>query len=195
MRGDGWFRSWFNFGGINREVTIRRLAASELDAPGVQTRLAGGGRPIVTVTVRVRNRVHARTLTVRGQFGDAPLRFASVRLTRGGAAWVSTRVRLARADLWRPGRAKLHMLRLTVPGESGYVARVGAREVRWRDGRLYLNGRRLQLRGAALQEDAAGRGDAMTPADMDADGGAPAEHRGEFHARPACAQPGAARAA
>ena len=34
MRDEGWFRTWFNFGGINREVTIRRLAASELDSPG-----------------------------------------------------------------------------------------------------------------------------------------------------------------
>ena len=31
-----------------------------------------------------------------------------------------------------------------------------------------MNGRRLRLRGAALQEDAAGRGDALTPREMDA---------------------------
>ncbi len=43
MRSSGWFRSWFNFGGINREVTLRRLGASEIDAPGVRTRLVGGG--------------------------------------------------------------------------------------------------------------------------------------------------------
>jgi hypothetical protein len=55
-----------------------------------------------------------------------------------------------------------------VPGESGYRARVGVRELRWRRGRLLVNGRRLRLRGAAIQEDAAGRGDAMTAADMDA---------------------------
>ena len=59
MRADGWFRSWFNFGGIHREVTIRRLGASELDAPGVQTRLEHGA-PVVTVSVRVRNRAHGR---------------------------------------------------------------------------------------------------------------------------------------
>src|SRR3954454_16579429 len=44
MRDEGWFRSWFNFGGLNREVTIRRLGASELDAPAVDARLRGPAR-------------------------------------------------------------------------------------------------------------------------------------------------------
>ena len=35
--------AWFNFGGINREVTIRRLGASEVDAPAIATRLDGDG--------------------------------------------------------------------------------------------------------------------------------------------------------
>ena len=42
------------------------------------------------------------------------------------------------------------------------------REVRAQDGRLYLNGRRLELQGASIQEDAAGEGDAMSAREMDA---------------------------
>ena len=167
MRENGWFRAWFNFGGINREVTIRRLAASEIDAPGVQTRLVGG-RPSVTVTVRVRNRGAARVLTPTGRLGTVPLRFPAVRVAAGRSAWVRAGVQLAPADLWWPGRGRLHTLRVSVPGESGYVARVGVREVRTQDGRLYVNGRRLELRGASIQEDAAGEGDAMSPREMDA---------------------------
>ena len=30
MKRDGWHRLWFNFGGINRGVSIRRIGESEL---------------------------------------------------------------------------------------------------------------------------------------------------------------------
>src|SRR5919197_6706772 len=33
MRAEGWHRTWFNFGGLAREVTIRRLRAPEPDPP------------------------------------------------------------------------------------------------------------------------------------------------------------------
>jgi hypothetical protein len=166
MRSEGWHRTWFNYGGLAREVTIRPLGASELDAPGVVTRVAGRGAE-VTVTVRVRNRVAARVVRVRGRVAGAPLAFPAVRLEAGRAAWVSARVRPARVRLWEPGRPALYPLDLEVPGESGYRARVGLREFGWRGGRLELNGRALRLRGVSLQEDARGHGDALRPADMD----------------------------
>ena len=62
----------------------------------------------------------------------------------------------------------LQALRLEVPGEAGFTARVGLRELRWAGGRLRLNGEALVLRGASIQEDAPGRGDALTDADVDA---------------------------
>ncbi len=102
MRDEGWFRSWFNFGGLNREVTIRRLGASELDVPAVDTRLDEQGAE-VTVTVRVRNRAGARTLRVAGSLGTTTLAFPAVRLERGHEAWVRTRVTIPRAKLWAPG--------------------------------------------------------------------------------------------
>jgi hypothetical protein len=166
MRAEGWHRTWFNYGGLAREVTIRPLGPSELDAPGLVTRVAGGGAG-VTVTVRVRNRGAARVVRVSGRLAGAPLTFPAVRLEAGRAAWVSARVRLTRVRLWEPGRPALYPLELAVPGESGYRARVGLRELRWRGGRLSLNGRALQLRGVSLQEDARGRGDALRPRDMD----------------------------
>ncbi|HEX2104587.1 MAG TPA: hypothetical protein VHF51_13110, partial [Solirubrobacteraceae bacterium] len=76
MKRTAWHRSWFNFGGINREVTIRRLGASEVDAPAIVTRLAGGGAAIVDVSARVRNRGAARTVRLAGTLGGSPLRFA-----------------------------------------------------------------------------------------------------------------------
>jgi beta-galactosidase/beta-glucuronidase len=167
MRADGWFRSWFNYGGIDREVTLRRLAASELDSPGIVTRLSRGAAR-VTVTVRVRNRGNPRALRVTGTLGGTPLRFPAVRLANNRMAWVRATVTIPRPRLWSPAHPNLTALALAVPRESGYRAQVGLRELRWSGERLYLNGRRLELRGASLQEDAPGIGDALSPQQMDA---------------------------
>jgi beta-galactosidase/beta-glucuronidase len=168
MKASGWHRVWFNFGGIDREVTIRRLGASEVDAPGIVTRLLPGGAALVDVPAQVHNRAAARTIALHGRLGDRALRFAPVALGRGRTATVRTRLRIARPTLWAPGHPALQTLRLSVPGEAGWRSKVGLREIRWTGGRLLLNGRPLVLRGASLQEDAPGRGDALRPADMDA---------------------------
>jgi hypothetical protein len=69
--------------------------------------------------------------------------------------------------LWSPSRPALYELQMVAgDAEAGYRARVGLREVTWRDGRVRLNGRPLRLRGASLQEDARGRGDALRPSDQ-----------------------------
>jgi beta-galactosidase/beta-glucuronidase len=167
MKADAWHRTWFNFGGINRPVSIRPIGRSELDAPSIVTRLDGTAA-VVRVGVRVTNRSDARSLAVRGTVAGATLRFPVVHLASGAHATVRATARIAYPDLWQPGHPTLHALRLSVPGESAFSARVGLRELRWADGRLQLNGEPLKLRGASLQEDAAGRGDALTDADMDA---------------------------
>jgi beta-galactosidase/beta-glucuronidase len=167
MKADAWHRTWFNFGGINRPVTIRPLGRSELDAPSIVTRLDGTAA-VVDVTVRVTNRAAPRTIAVRGSLAGAALGFAPVRLARGAQATVRAQVRIGDPDLWEPGHPALRALSLEVPGESALSTRVGLRELRWAGGRLLLNGQALRLRGASLQEDAPGRGDALHGADMDA---------------------------
>jgi beta-galactosidase/beta-glucuronidase len=171
MKAAAWHRTWFNFGGINGDVTIRPLGASDLDTPSITTRL-DGRTAIVTVSVRVRNRGPARSIRAEGALSRGGQRvglpFPATRLDRGEAAPVSATVRVDRAALWAPGHPALYDLRLDVPGEAGWSARVGLRELRARGGRLLLNGRPIRLRGASLQEDARGRGDALLPGDMDA---------------------------
>ena len=71
----GWHRTWFNFGGINRGVSIRPIGASELLAPTLRTRLdRSGGQTtaIVDLSVQVHNNQPDRSLTVSGwlQRGD-----------------------------------------------------------------------------------------------------------------------------
>src|SRR4051794_2327083 len=169
MKATGWHRAWFNYGGIDREVTLRRLGASTLAAPSVVTRLVDGGAAArVDVGVRVANRGAARRVQVVGRLGGRPLTFGAVALGAGRAATVHATLRVARAHLWSPGHARLTTLRLAVAGEAGWTERVGLRELRWDGGRLRVNGRPLRLHGASLHEDAPGRGDALRPPDMDA---------------------------
>jgi beta-galactosidase/beta-glucuronidase len=169
---EGWHRTWFNYGGINREVTLRPLGRSELQAPALRTRLSGTGAT-VDVSVMVHNRSDwARTLQVRGTLrrrGSGPeLVFPKVRVGGGETRRVSTRVDIKDPALWAPGSPSLYALHLAVPGESAWDARVGLREIRRDGGVVLLNGKRLRLHGASINEDAKGRGDALTGADMDA---------------------------
>jgi hypothetical protein len=172
MKREGWHRSWFNFGGINREVTIRPAGSSEVVSPTIRTRLTSGGDALVDVSARVRNRGAGRTLALMGALvrdGDRiPLRFPAVTVPAGRERVVRAQVRIAGPALWAPGHPELYDLQLYVPGESSWHSNVGLREIRRAGARLLLNGRRLVLRGASIQEDAPGHGDALTASDMDA---------------------------
>jgi beta-galactosidase/beta-glucuronidase len=166
MKATGWHRAWFNFGGIDREVTIRPVGDVELEAPALVTRLAGGGdgAAVVDVAVRVRRRGGDASVPVpvTGTLGGRPLAFG-----RAGADGLAhARLRIARPDLWSPAHPTLQTLRLRA-GAAGWTERVGLRELRWDGGRLRLNGRVISLHGASLHEDAPGRGTALRPKDMD----------------------------
>jgi beta-galactosidase/beta-glucuronidase len=169
---EGWHRTWFNYGGINREVTLRPLGRSELEAPALRTRLSRGAA-IVDASVLVHNRSDwARTLQVRGTLsrrGSGPnLVFSPVRVGGGETRRVSARVEIKYPALWAPGSPSLYALHLAVAGESAWDDQVGLREIRREEGVVLLNGERLRLHGASINEDAEGHGDALTGADMDA---------------------------
>jgi beta-galactosidase/beta-glucuronidase len=170
---EGWHRTWFNYGGINREVTLRPLGRSELEAPALRTRLLRDGAATVDVSVMVHNRGDwARTVQVRGTLrrgGSGPnLVFSPVRVGPGDTRRVTSRVVIEDPALWAPGSPSLYALHLAVPGESVWDDQVGLREIRRAGGIVLLNGKRLRLHGASINEDADGHGDALTSADMDA---------------------------
>jgi beta-galactosidase/beta-glucuronidase len=169
---EGWHRTWFNYGGINREVTLRPLGRSELKAPALRTQLSDGAAT-VDVDVLVHNRAdRARSLQVHGALrhdGSGPaLDFPRVRVGAGETRRVATSVVIKDPALWAPGSPSLYALHLDVPGENAWDDHVGLREIRREGEKMVLNGRRLRLHGASINEDAEGHGDALTPADMDA---------------------------
>jgi hypothetical protein len=168
----GFHRTWFNWGGLNGEVDVRAIAASELTGPTVQSTLEADGSARVSVSVLVQNHGPQRTLAPAGTLvhgtQTVALAFSPVTLAHGATAVARSTVTVAEPALWSPASPSLYQLSLAVTGESSYAARVGLRELSWQGGRLLLNGRRLLVHGASIQPDAAGRGDALSPADEDA---------------------------
>ena len=185
----GFHRTWFNWGGLDGEVNVRAIGPSELSNPTIQTTLAPGATgsasgtgtsdsasgtgaqaATVKVSVEVRNNgASGRVIVPEGSLvrgaQTIPLSFPEQRLDHGQTKTVSTSVTVPEPALWSPASPSLYQLTLAVGHESSYSARVGLRQLTWHDGRVYLNGQRLLLHGASIQEDALGHGDALTPGD------------------------------
>lgn len=179
----GFHRTWFNWGGLNGQVTMRAIGQSELSDASIETSLDPSARdPLVAtveVGVRVRNNGPARAIapqgTLIGGAGAAqsiPIQFPAQTVAQGQTVAMRTSVEISGPALWSPGHPSLYTLSLAVPEpgatvpESSYSARVGLRQLTWHDGALLLNGRRLRLHGASIQEDAKGHGDALAPGDQ-----------------------------
>jgi len=170
MKRDGWHRLWWNFGGINRGVSIRRIGQSELLHPRLRTQIVDGAG-ILTLNVHIRNNGDPRPLGARGTLtlGERriPFEFEPEPVAKGGTEVLTTSVRVDNPELWSPEKPTLWELELEVPGETSYRARVGLREVEADGNRLLLNGKEIRLRGASVHEDVYGRGDGLRPADQD----------------------------
>jgi beta-glucuronidase len=82
-------------------------------------------------------------------------------------------VRIRNPRLWEPGSPSLYHVtaRALVRGRQvgRYDTDIGIRSIRVRRGLMYLNGRRVQLRGASMHEDDPDHGAALTPEDIRSD--------------------------
>jgi len=170
MKREGYHRLWFNFGGINRGVSVRRIGPSEISYPEMNTTLTAASA-VVDLKIHLRNNAAPRQLGAKGALirGDrrVEFEFAPEPLATKGTEVLETQVRIENPDLWSPATPNLWNLEIEVPGESTYRARVGLREVRTEGPDLLLNGRPIRLRGASFHEDVFGRGDALRPVDQD----------------------------
>jgi hypothetical protein len=178
---EGFHRTWFNWGGIDGDVSVRPIGASELLNPTVQTTLTPdtpadlqsvAGQATVRVGVEVRNDAPAaRTITPEGTLTHGAqtisFSFPAQTISPGQMIRISTSVSVADPALWSPRSPNLYQLTLAVGHESSFSARIGLRQLTWSGGRVFLNGQRLQMHGASIQEDARGHGDALTPGDQD----------------------------
>ncbi|HEX4109917.1 MAG TPA: glycoside hydrolase family 2 TIM barrel-domain containing protein [Solirubrobacteraceae bacterium] len=166
----GFHRTWFNFGGIDGEVTVRPVGLADIQYPAIHTTVSHG-QATVEVSVPVKNYGPQRAIVVGGTLSDAgstiALPFAPITVGHDGVDETTARVTINSPSLWSPAHPNMYGLSLSVGRQSSYYVPVGLRQLTWSGGRLYLNGRRLILHGASIQEDADRRGDALTPQDQD----------------------------
>lgn len=147
--------------GVLSDVTCRTECRAIVRADGwMVNRTATTVSPQVDFSVKARDgTLSARTVTVR------PLR-------PGQRRRVSVPLRVeGQPLLWSPKVPNLYdgqvRTRVGDAVQQTDRRRVGLRYIRVENGALYLNGHRLHLRGASIQEDLPGRGSALRDEDMD----------------------------
>jgi len=175
---------WWNWGGITRPVTLVPRGPVVLSDLAIMSRLrcpaggrCSGAEALVDgwLTNRSSTPVPAR-VAVRLSFPGSATTSSGV--LSGGvlAPGARTHVHLpvpvnGPVELWSPRHPRLYdgLVTTTAGATVSQVDHraVGLRSVTVHDGLLYLNGRRIDLRGTSIQEDLPGRGPALTDADLD----------------------------
>jgi beta-glucuronidase len=164
---------WWNFGGILREVYMRRVDTIDVEDVHVLPRVKRVGGP-AKIEVRAilrnftkRDRDVALLLRVDGQ----RIRLKPETVPALGRRQLTTRVTIKRPRLWAPEQPELYdmtvgaVLGRKEPGKelSTYRATFGVRKIETRPGGvILLNGRRLNLRGASIHEDDRVEGGALS---------------------------------
>ncbi len=175
---------WWNWGGIVRPVSLVPRGPLHLSDTGVLPVVScapGGGGCAAKVVVDgvLENRSTAAIDRPRVELlldppaagGAAIKRTVDVRaLQAGESAHVRFEVPVPDPALWQPGDPQRYAATVTTLAGNApaQVDRrwIGLRGVRVREGMLELNGRQLDLRGAAIQEDVPGRGPALSAGDI-----------------------------
>jgi beta-glucuronidase len=160
---------WWNFGGLLREVYVRRIDTIDIENVHVLPRLPTLGGP-----AKVELRVQLRNLTNRDE--DVALAWnvngkrysQNAETVRANATReLRTRFTIDKPRLWQPGRPYLYDMSvgalLDGRRRTAYKLRFGVRKLETRPGGvLLLNGKRLSLRGASIHEDDMEEGGAVS---------------------------------
>jgi Glycosyl hydrolases family 2, TIM barrel domain/Glycosyl hydrolases family 2 len=165
---------WWNWGGITRPVTLIPQGPVALNDVAVMPSLTcNGPGSCTTPVIKVQGRLSGRpgpagvTVALRSPSGGITTHAFSTR-ARGN---ISFDFPLAGTpDLWSPDHPALYSTTVTT-SLGGHTAQAdtfetGIRAVQVIGGLVYLNGRRMQLRGASIEEDVPGRGPALRPDDI-----------------------------
>ena len=175
---------WWNWGGITRPVTLVPQGPVVLNDPALLPRLACAssgrcrdGQFLLDGWLTNRSPVRTRpSVSVRV---TAPRSGAVTRAVIAGPVLAPGQTARLRARLhvngplepWSPANPALYRAVVQTRDGTGRLVQVdrqfvGLRSVIVRGGHLLLNGRRIELRGASIQEDVPGRGPALDEADI-----------------------------
>lgn len=176
--GSSFPEDWWNWGGIVQPVSLEPVGRLALHDLGVM--------PEVGCNLRCGHVVVQGTLQNVSTTSLTPV--IGLQLTSPTGAKLTFQHRLAAVgpgktetvdfkvlirtppNLWAPGHPSLYKAQVTTSAgttiEQSDSMDVGFRQLQVKDGILYLNGKRLWLHGAAIQEDVDGRGAALTTGDI-----------------------------
>ena len=159
---------WWNYGGILREVYLRKVDGVDLEQVLVRP-LLRCARCDATVVYRatVRNAGRAaRTVSVTSRLGGRRVAVGTAHVRGGRTATVTKRVAVRRPHLWSPDEPYLYDTSFAAASGGRtlqrYTLHTGIRSIKVSGGRLYLNGRRLDPRGFGTHEDSLDNGSALT---------------------------------
>jgi beta-glucuronidase len=167
---------WWNYGGLLREVYVRPVERVDVTNVVVRPRLRCATCPATVLAEATVQNVTRRQQLVRvsGRYGSQRMSFPETALAAGSRRTVRAKIPIAHPRLWSPDSPVLYRATLTAaaapPGRGmRTVARwslhSGIRLIQVTpDGRLLLNGRRINFRGVALHEDDPALGSALTSA-------------------------------
>ena len=175
---------WWNWGGLVRSVSLMPRGKVVWEDLGILSDVDCGpkNRSACGAIVRTDGWLHNRTART-----VSPLLVLQMRAPDGTVTSKTVRVKNLRAGerrrvgfpakvkgtpaLWSPVRPNLYDAQVEVFAgpqlQQLERRRVGLRYIRVQNGMLYLNGHRLQLRGASIQEDVPGRGPALREDDIE----------------------------
>jgi beta-glucuronidase len=164
---------WWNYGGLLREVYLRRVDRVDIVNPYVRSTLpCPRCAATVTTSAEVRNLTRAsQHVHLAGRFGNAALDLGTRTIAPGQTVTFSTRLLVRHPRLWSPAHPTLYRVRLAASAArgthspthaAGYGLHTGIRTLRvTHDGQLVLNAAVVHFRGVALHEDTLTQGAAV----------------------------------
>jgi beta-glucuronidase len=185
---------WWNFGGLLREVYVRRIDTIDIEDVHVLPRLRRLSDPArVEVRVRLRNMTdEERDVSLLLAVDGERYRVDTETLEPNDEQEVTTSFTIERPELWQPGRPTLYTMKVHAAEEeevrrrsrgrergrarerdrapevtreprATYRLRFGVRKLETRGSVIFLNGKKLDLRGASVHEDDREEGGALSP--------------------------------
>ncbi|MBJ7458838.1 MAG: beta galactosidase jelly roll domain-containing protein [Thermoleophilaceae bacterium] len=164
---------WWNFGGLLREVVLRRVG--RYDVSSVSTRSAfkaskgrASGSARITVVANVKNYGRRGRLQLRGSYGNSAIRFRRTQLRSGATTQLVGTATVRNPKLWSPLSPKLYPVKVSAPGVT-WTSKAGIRKYAVSSkGILTINGLRTRLRGVSFHESDLATGAAWSPAQREA---------------------------
>ena len=173
--------AWWNWNGIVRPVSLVPAGPAHVADLGTMSRVrcsgpARGCRAELLLDGTLERRGSRRIapeleVRLRSPGGRTHERVFRLPAQRAKRRRLQLSMPVPAPQLWSPDAPRLYRAQITLREAGRVVQRerrsVGLRSVEVKRGRLWLNNRLIQLRGASIHEDMPGSGAALTAADMD----------------------------